>query len=136
MWYEGDNSNWWGVMMSVELHEPMLVWQIEQLADRTAQPVEQLLESAARRYFDEMEREAIHGETEAFWTMHDELRTHYSGQYVALYQGSVVDHDADVSRLEQRLRERFGPLPVLIAPVEPAPPSELQWRGGRIEPAS
>ena len=123
-------------MMSIELHEPTLVWQVEQLADRIAQPVEQVLELAVRRYFDAIEQEAIHDETEAFWGMYEQLRAQYIGQYVALYQGSVVDHDADVSRLEQRVRERFGLLPVLIAPVEPAPPRELQWRGGRVEPMS
>ena len=101
--------------MSIALHEPTLVWQIEQLADRIAQPAEQVLELAVRRYFDEMEQEAIHAETEAFWVMHEQLRAHYSGQYVAVYRGSVVDHDADAASLEQRVRGRFGPLPVLIA---------------------
>jgi hypothetical protein len=75
-------------------------------------------------------------ETEAFWAMHEQLRAQYIGQHDAVYQGSVVDHDAVVSRLEQRMCERSGPLPVLIAPVEPAPPRELQWRGGRLEPVS
>ncbi len=120
--------------MSIALHEPTLVWQIEQLADRVARPAEQVLETAVRRYFDVMEQEAIHDETEAFWAMYRQLRAQYIGQYVALYQGRVVDHDVDVSRLDQRVRERFGLLPVLIAPVEPAPPREMQWRGGRMEP--
>ncbi len=119
--------------MGIELHEPMLVWQVEQFADRIAQPVERVLELAVRRYFDAMEQEAIHKETEAFWTMREQLRAQYSGQCIALYQGNVVDHDVDVSRLEQRVRERFGLLPVLIGPVDPAPPRTLQWRGGSME---
>jgi hypothetical protein len=84
---------------------------------------------------DGMQEEAIHDETQAFWAMHEALRVQYAGQYIALQKGKVVDHDADVSALESRIRERFGPLPVLIAPVEPAPPCELQWRGGRPETA-
>ena len=120
--------------MSIELREPTLVWQVERLADRMIQPVEHVLELAVRRYFDVMEQETIHDETEAFWAMHEELRKPYAGQYVAVYRGNVVDHDGDVSRLERRMRERFGLLPVLIAPVEPALPRELQWRGGRMEP--
>jgi hypothetical protein len=119
--------------MSIELREPTLVWQVERLAERITQPVEHTLELAVRRYFDVMEQEAIHDETEAFWAMHEQLRGQYVGQYVAIYQGSVIDHDDDVSRLERRTRERFGPLPVLIAPVDPAPPRELRWRGGRLE---
>ncbi len=122
--------------MSIELREPTLVWQVERLADRITQPVEHVLELAVRRYFDVMEQETIHDETEAFWAMHAQLRGQYAGQYVAVYRGSVVDHDGDVSRLERRMRERFGLLPVLIAPVEPAPSRELQWRGGRLEPVS
>ncbi len=119
--------------MTIELREPTLVWQVERLADRITQPVEHVLELAVRRYFDVMEQETIHDETEAFWAMHEQLRGQYAGQYVAVYRGSVVDHDGDVSRLERRMRERFGLLPVLIAPVEPAPSRELQWRGGRLE---
>jgi len=49
------------------------------------------------------------------------------------YQGQVVDHDADAASLEQRVREQFGELPVLIAPVRPGPRRDLRWLGGRIE---
>ena len=80
-----------------------------------------------------VEQEAIHAETQAFWAMHDELLRTYPGQYVALYQSNVVDHDEDVSRLEKRVRERFGLLPVLVAPVKPGQRRDLRWLGGRIE---
>jgi hypothetical protein len=122
--------------MGIELREPTLVWQVERLADQITQPVEQVLELAVRRYFDVMEQETIHDETEAFWAMREQLRGQYAGQYVAIYRGNVVDNDGDVSRLERRTRERFSLLPVLIAPVEPAPPRDLRWRGGRLEPTT
>jgi hypothetical protein len=82
-------------------------------------------------YLDELEKEAIHVETEAFWAMHDDLLEMYPEQYVALHQGKVVDHDSVVSRLEERVRKKFGLLPVLIAPV--ASRRELLWLGGRLE---
>jgi len=119
--------------MGIELKEPILVRQIEQLASETTRPVEQVLEMAVWTYLDEVEQEAIHAETGAFWAMHGELLKRYSGQHVALYQGRVVDHDGDVSHLEKRVRERFGLLPVLIAPVGPGPHRDLRWIGGRIE---
>ena len=119
--------------MGLELKEPKLVGQIEQLADETTQPAERVLETAVRNYLDELERRAIHAETEAFWAIHDELLEKHEGQYVAMRQGNVVDYDMDVSRLEKRVRERFGLLPVLIAPVEPGLPRDLRWVGGRIE---
>jgi len=96
-------------------------------------PVENVLETAVRIYLDDVEQEAIHAETQAFWTMHDELLRTYPGQCVALYQSNVVDHDEDVSRLEKRVRERFGLLPVLIAPVKPGQRRDLRWLGGRIK---
>ncbi|MBS1252076.1 MAG: hypothetical protein MAG451_01112 [Anaerolineales bacterium] len=119
--------------MGLELKEPTLVSQLEQLADGTTQPAEQVLETAVRTYLDELERQAIHAETEAFWAMHEELLKTYNGQFVAMRQSSVVDHDEDVSRLERRVRERFGLLPVLIAPVKPGVRQDLRWIGGRIE---
>ena len=79
-----------------------------------------------------MEREAIHRETQAFWEMHDELVKTQLGRYVALYQGKVVDHDEDVSRLERLVQESFGSLPVLIAPVSRGPRRDLPWRAGSI----
>jgi len=118
--------------MAIELKEPSLVRQIEQLASETTQPVETVLETAVRTYLDELEREAIHRETQAFWAMHDELVKMHLGQHIALYQGQVVDHDEDVSRLERRVQERFGSLPVLIAPVSRGPRRDLHWLGGRI----
>lgn len=119
--------------MGIELKEPTLVSQLEQLADETTQPAEQVLETAVRTYLDELEQQAIHAETEAFWAIHAELLKEYAGEYIAIHQGSVVDHDENVSRLEKRVRDRFGLLPVLIAPVRPEARRDLRWIGGRLE---
>jgi len=119
--------------MKVALKEPMLVVQVEQWARETSRPIEKVLETAVQTYLDKLEEEAIHAETEAFWAMHDELLKRYQGQHVALYQGEVVDHDENASRLAERIHERFGWLPVLIAPVKPESHRDLRWIGGRIE---
>jgi hypothetical protein len=119
--------------MSIELREPMLVQEIEQLAFQMVQPAETVLEMAVRAYLEAVEQQAIHAETEAFWAQHDDLVASYAGQHVALYRGQVVDHDVNVACLEKRTRARFGPLPVLIALVEPGPCRDLHWRGGRLE---
>ena len=117
--------------MTIELREPGLVEQIKRLAADQAQPAEKVLEVAVHAHLDQLEREAIHTETEAFWDMHDELVGKYEGEHIALYQGRVVDHDEDASRLERKVREQFGELPVLIAPVTPRPRRDLRWIGGR-----
>ena len=119
-------------MTVVELREGALIWQIEQLAERTAQPVEKVLATAVETYLDQLERDGIRAETQAFWAMQDELLAQYPGQHVAIYNRNVFDHDTEAARLELRVRQRFGPLPVLIAPVMPGELSELHWRGGRF----
>ncbi len=120
-------------MSVVELREGALVWQIEQLAAQTAQPVEKVLATAVETYLDQLERDGIRAETRAYWAMRDQLLVQYPGQHVAIHEGKVVDHDADVALLEQRARQRFGLLPVLIAPVKPGSPSEFRWRGGCLD---
>ena len=120
-------------MASVVLRESALVYQLEQLAEQTAQPVEKVLETAVASYLDELQRVEIHTETQAFWDMHQGLVQSYLGQYVAIYQGEVVDHDPDVSQLERRVRRHFERLPVLIAPVKSQIKYEIRWRGGRLE---
>lgn len=119
--------------MTIELREPSLVEQIKRLAADRAQPAEEMLETAEQEHLDRLEREAIHEETEAFWRLHDQLVDKYEGEHVALYHGQVVDHDEQASPLERRVREQFGELPVLIAPVTSQPRRDLRWIGGRIE---
>lgn len=41
-------------------------------------------------------------------------RQEYQGQYVAVYQCKVVDHDQDRRSLYIRVRKRFGATPVLL----------------------
>ena len=116
-------------MASVVLRERALVYQLEQLAEQTAQPVEKVLETAVASYLDELQRVGIHAETQAYWNLHQELVKLYLDQFVAIYRGEVVDHDPDVSQLDQRVRKHFWQLPVLIAPVKLNFKRELRWRG-------
>lgn len=120
-------------MMAISLVEPGLVRRIEQWGHQINRPVEKILENAVRTYLDELEQQAIHTETQAFWEMHDDLLEIYPEEYIALYRGQVVAHDNDVSRLEERVREQYGSLPVLIAPVRPGSPRDLIWLGGRLD---
>ena len=119
--------------MGIALLEPVLVRRVEQWGSQTNRPVEKILETAVQTYLDELEREAIHAETQAFWEMHDDLLEAYPEKYVALYQGQVVAHDKDLVRLEERVREQFGLLPVLIAPIQQQSSRDLVWLGGHMD---
>jgi hypothetical protein len=39
------------------------------------------------------------------------------GEYVAIHNSQVVDHDIDIRALHLRIRHRFGRMPVLIRQV-------------------
>ena len=118
--------------MSIELKEARLVERVEHLAAERTQPAERVVEAAVQAYLDQLQAEAIHAETEAFWAMHADLVEKYTEQHVAIYKGQVVDHDTDVVQLASRVQEHFGTASVLIAPVKPGPRRDLQWRGGRL----
>jgi|SRR5262249_54649270 len=45
----------------------------------------------------------------------------FDGEFIAFYKGEVVDHDADYSMLVQRVRQKFGRVPILFTPVRRKP---------------
>ena len=60
---------------------------------------------------------AVDREEAAFHRLHPNLRRDYPGQYVAIHQAAVVDHDRDQVTLFLRTRERFPGEFVWIAAV-------------------
>ncbi len=52
--------------------------------------------------------------------MHGGLVQHHLGQYVAIADGKLVDHDADPVTLLQRVRSGYPTQVVLRQKVEPA----------------
>ncbi|MGH9844314.1 MAG: DUF5678 domain-containing protein [Blastocatellia bacterium] len=51
-------------------------------------------------------------EKRAFWAMRDQLLDQFEGQFVAVYQGCVIDHDSDKIRLGLRAYRQFGYKPI------------------------
>jgi hypothetical protein len=64
---------------------------------------------------------------------YEQLRAVYLGQYVAIHQGEVIDHDADLRTLHLRVFERLGHTPVLLKQVTNRPERELVFRSPRLE---
>lgn len=118
--------------MTLSVRTPALIRQVEDWAGALGESAEDMVEDALQSYLDEMEAEAIHQETEAFWHMHDDLLAAYSGLHVAIYHKQVIDSDQDANELTRRIEKRFGRLPVLIAPVIKGQRKEIVWRGGRV----
>ena len=56
-------------------------------------------------------------EVEAFNSLPQPLIDDYYGQYVAVYNGNIVDHDPDEGELALRFYRTFGYVPVYIHKV-------------------
>ena len=71
----------------------------------------------------------------AYRSMHSELVKRYLGQYVAICDGKLVDHDPDPLQLLERIRRNFPDQVVMRRKVERAPERELRIRHPKIERA-
>ena len=118
----------------IAVQRPGLIERIHNVARETNRDTTQVVETAVQAYLDQLDREKIHEEAEAFWAMQADLIARYPGEYVAVHQGRVVDHDPDVVRLERRVTERWEEAAVLITPVTNEPRRDLSTVSFRLEP--
>lgn len=75
---------------------------------------------------DPLDREIM-----AFQRLHASLLERYPNQYVAIYQGKLVDHDADKLALFERIDEAYPNEFVLMRPVQAQPEREFHFRSPR-----
>jgi hypothetical protein len=118
----------------IAVQRPGLIERVRHIARETNRDTTQVVEAAVQAYLDQLDREKIHEETEAFWAMQVDLVAQYPGEYVAVHQGQVVDHDPDVVCLEQRVAEQWGESAILIAPVTDESRRDLTTVSFRLEP--
>jgi len=79
--------------------------------------------------------DAIEQEIAAFERQHPVLLQHYLQQYVAIYQGRVIDHDSNQLSLLARIDRQYPVNPVLIRKVEPTLPKPWRVRSPRLRKA-
>jgi Arc/MetJ family transcription regulator len=113
--------------------EPQLYTRVAQAAEEHKIDIDRLLTEAIRRYLWELDRRKISEESLTYQQRHAELKAQYLGQYIAMCDGQVVDHDTDVVALRQRVRLRFGRKPVMITRVEEIAERPLARHGFRTE---
>ncbi len=75
---------------------------------------------------------AVDREEKAFRQLHPILREKYLGQYVAIYNGELIDHDIDQVALYLRVKDRLPGKFVWIAPVREQPIEEYVIRSPRM----
>lgn len=83
----------------------------------------------------ELDRRKISEESQIYQRRHAELKAEYLGQYIAMHDGQVVDHDSDFVALRQRVRQQFLHTPVMITLVEEVAERPIARHGFRIEAA-
>ena len=109
-----------------------LAESLQQVAAQRGVSVEEVMNDLARKYVREARREIIRAEFESYQVMHAELKAKYLGQHVAVHQGRLIDHDADVSALVRRVRREHGSIPILFVQVEDEPVKEYVIRSPRL----
>lgn len=117
-----------------------LYQRVEEVALDAQRNVEDLLlESITRSFFgssNDPNRSDMDANVAAYHRLHRQLAEMYLGQYVAVHQGRLVDHDPDPVALLRRVRSQFPGQTVLRRKVEAVAERALRIRHPRIEVVS
>lgn len=104
-------------MYTIEVSEE-LAQEIQLEAETRGLDVEEFLKAIIRRERTLANRRKIEQE-QAWWlSLPLTKRARYEGDYVAVHNQSLVDHDSDEDALHRRIRATYGNTPVLIMPAE------------------
>ncbi len=114
-------------MEAIEL-KPELRQTLEQVALQQASSVTTLVNQAVENYLRQQQRAKLDQEIAAFEKMHPELKKSYLGEWVAVHQQALVDHDKDVPALYRRIRAKYGRTSVLIRQVSESAVEEVWSR--------
>jgi hypothetical protein len=88
-----------------------------QSAARENRSVDDLVNEAVETYLLEQQRSKLDQEILAFERLYGQLMENYYGEWVAIHDGQLVDHDIDGTALYKRIRSRFGTISVLLRRV-------------------
>ncbi len=113
--------------------EAKLYRRVEEAALEHKVSIGEIFAKSVRLYLWEVDRRKISEESAIYRQRHAELKEQYLGQYIAMHNGQVVDHDTDFQTLRQRVRQRFGRTPVMMTLVEDVAERPLARHGFRTE---
>lgn len=119
-------------MTAIDL-SPRLMEQVGWVARWQQVTADELTARALSSYLDRLEWEKLQSEMDAFEAQLSTLRATFFGQYVAMHEGQVIDHDSDLRTLHSRVYARMGAVPVLLQKVAVTPESDLRVRSPRLE---
>ena len=113
--------------------ESRLYRRVKETALEHKVSIGEILAKSVRLYLWELDRRKISKESKVYRQRYAELKEQYLGQYIAMRNGQVVDHDPDFQTLRQRMRQCFGRMPVTITLVEDVAERPLVRHGFRLE---
>lgn len=119
-------------MTAIDLN-PRLVEQVHWIARWQRVTADELASRALSAYLDRLEWDKLLAEMEAFQAQLPDLLSAYPDQFVAIHEGQVIDHDADLRTLHSRVYARLGSVPVLLQKVTATPTPDILVRGPRVE---
>jgi hypothetical protein len=110
--------------------------RVKQLAILRNQKVADLLAEAIALVEADMatpsDEQRMAREEAAYQTLYDELKTKYAGEYVAIFNGQLIDHDSDELALLRRLDAQYPDDIVLMRKVSAEPEPDLRMRSPRL----
>lgn len=121
----------------ITLTVPEDIYQrVEGVASATHRKVKDVMmdtiAAAFSPYPENPQRGAMKAEIAAYEAMHVELVKQYLGQYVAMHQGRLIDHDVDPVALHQRIAEKYAGKVVLSRKVQKDAAPVLHMRSPRL----
>lgn len=111
-----------------------LLEPLRQQAEQQGISLDDFVNTLLSQHLTQTRREKLLAEFEIFQAQHATLRARYLGEYVAMREGQVIDHDLDCRALHLRVRSYYGRAPILIAQVTDKPVQEIIIRSPRLEP--
>jgi len=103
-------------MLTITLND-QTASQVTKMAEAQSTSPEEIIEKAIRDLLHAEASRILARETAVFRTLHAQLLQKYPGEYVALHQGQMIDHDPDQLALYLRVDEQYPDEVILIKQV-------------------
>ena len=82
--------------------------------------------------FSDVETAVMAREEKAFHELHPLLKEKYAREYVAIFDGQLIDHDPDLEQILKRTKQKYADQFVWIAPVKDSPEEIFNFRSPRL----
>lgn len=118
-------------MMTITLLD-QIERQVTTMARNQDVTPDELVQKAIQAYIQAEASQILDRETVAFRTMHAELLVKYPGEYVAVHQGQLIDHDPKLGDIYRRIDEKYPDEIILIKQVQPEIERVFNVRSPRV----